>query len=203
MPLVLQCGRKFNAHTLCTFKHIYVWNCHTFRYQLSMGRCDKQWRQTQEGETASALQLLSVWLTAEVLRLTQTSDSAETITVHLTLGLWESLVLNTCLRLDLCSLALRCKLEMSACEMVAFEFLLNNFWLSVATLSAFFFFLPFIKGILLPTHEWRLIWFDLKKIKAYGSSRCHTFILLSVYIFVTTHHCSWHINKSLGPSLWN
>lgn len=82
------------------------------------------------------------------------------------LGLWESMFLNMCLRLDLCSLALRCKLEMSACEMVAFEFLLNNFWLSVATLSAFLFF-ALHKGYPF-TNSWvktNLIWFKKKKSK--------------------------------------
>lgn len=51
-----------------------------------MGHCDKEWRQTQEGETVSALQLLWVWLTAEVFMLTKTSDSAENIILHLTPG---------------------------------------------------------------------------------------------------------------------
>lgn len=87
------------------------------------------------------------------------------LSLHFTPGLWESMVLNTCLRLDLCSLALRCKPEMSAYEMVAFEFLLNNFWLSVATLPAFFFFFALHKGYPF-TNSWvktNLIWFFFKK----------------------------------------
>lgn len=50
--------------------------------------------------------------------------------------------------------------------------------------SPFFFFFALHKGYPF-TNSWvktNLIWFFFLKKKAYGSSRCHTFILLSVYI---------------------
>lgn len=92
----------------------------------------------------------------------------------------ESMSLSMCLRHDLCSLALRCKLEMSDFAMVAFEFLLNCFGPSIASLAIGFFF--FIKDMLFLTYEWRRILFDffLKN----GSTRYYTFILLSTYILL-------------------
>lgn len=97
------------------------------------------------------------------------------------LRLRESMFSSMCLRHDLCSLALRCKLEMSAFAMVAFEFLHNSFGPSVASLATGLFF--FIKNILFPSHEWRLILFDFFLMEAWDTTHSSCFLFVFRYKF--------------------